>query len=148
MGFLFVSEDIVNPYILATDSTLIKANKGKVWHKSSLMDKGIVPRSGIDEYALWGFSRTKGWICGYKLHMVSSVGSSIIVPLSADITTANVQANQLYDALTSSLPSTMIKKTHYMIADPADYDDQNLYDKHDLRNFDKKEEIIKVVLKP
>ena len=35
-----------------------------------------------------------------------------------------------------------------MIADPADYDDQNLYDKHDLRNFDKKEEIIKVVLKP
>ena len=112
------------------------------------MDKGIVPRSGIDEYALWGFSRTKGWICGYKLHMVSSVGSSIIVPLSADITTANVQANQLYDALTSSLPSTTIKKTHYMIADPADYDDQNLYDKHDLRNFDKKEEIIKVVLKP
>ena len=42
----------------------------------------------------------------------------------------------------------MIKKTHYMIADPADYDDQNLYDKHDLRNFDKKEEVIKVVLKP
>ena len=47
MGFLFVTEDIVNPYILATDSTLIKANKGKVWHKSS-MDKGIVPHSGID----------------------------------------------------------------------------------------------------
>jgi len=51
MGFLFVSEDIVNPYILATDSTLIKANKGKVWHKSSMTDKGIVPRSGIDKYA-------------------------------------------------------------------------------------------------
>ena len=59
MGFLFVSEDIVNPYILATDSTLIKANKGKVWHKSSMMDKGIVPRSGIDKDARWGFSRTK-----------------------------------------------------------------------------------------
>jgi hypothetical protein len=58
MGFLFVSEDIVNPYILATDSTLIKANKGKVWHKSS-MDKRIVRRSGIDKDARWGFSRTK-----------------------------------------------------------------------------------------
>ena len=30
-------------------------------------------------------------------------------------------------ALTSSLPSTTIKKTHYMIADPG-YDDQHLYD--------------------
>ena len=52
MGYLFVSESLVNPYILATDSsTLIKANKGKVWHKSSMMDKGIVPRSGIDKDA-------------------------------------------------------------------------------------------------
>ena len=46
MGLLFVLESLVNPYILATDSTLIKANKGKIWHKSS-MDKGIVPRLGI-----------------------------------------------------------------------------------------------------
>ena len=132
MGFLFVSEDIVNPYILATDSTLIKANKGKVWHKSS-MDKGIVPRSGIDKDAQWGFSRTKGWIFGYKLHMVSSAGS-IVVPLSADITTANVQDNQIYYALTSSLPYTTIKKTHYMIADPG-YDDQNLYDLSTILGF-------------
>ena len=66
MGHLFVSEDLVNPHILATDSTLIKANKGHVWHKSS-MEKGIVPSSGIDTDAKWGFSHTKGWIFGYKL---------------------------------------------------------------------------------
>jgi hypothetical protein len=125
MGYLFVTESIVNPYILATDSTLIKANKDKVWHKSS-MNKGIVPHSGIDTDARWGFSHTKGWIIGYKLHMVSST-DSIVVPLTADITIANVQDNQVYDALTSSLPSTNIKKTHYMIADPG-YDDQHLYD--------------------
>ena len=94
MGCLFVSEGLVNPYILATDSTLIKANKGKVWHKSS-MEKGIVPYSGIDTDARWGFSHTKGWIFGYKLHMVSSTGS-IVVPLSADVTTANVHDNQVY----------------------------------------------------
>ena len=128
MGFLFVSKDIVNPYILATDSTLIKVNKGKVWHKSSMMDKGIVPHSGIDTDARWGLSHTKkGWIFGYKLHMVSSTSSSVIVPLSADVTTANIQNNHHYDALTSSLPSITIKKTHYMIADPG-YEDQNLYD--------------------
>jgi hypothetical protein len=133
MGYLFVSEDVVNPYILATDSsTLIKANKGKVWHKSS-MNQGIVPHSGIDTDARWGFSHTKGWIFGYKLHIVSSTGS-IVVPLSADITTANVQDNQVYDTLTSRLPSTIMKKTHYMIADPG-YDDQNLYDLSTILGF-------------
>jgi hypothetical protein len=125
MGFLFVSEDIVNTYILATDSTLIKANKGKVWHKSS-MNKEIVPRSGIDTDARWGYSHTKGWIFGYKLHMVSSTGS-ITIPLTVDITTANVYDNQVYPGLVSCLPPITIKKTYYMIADPG-YDDQNLYD--------------------
>ncbi len=79
MGHLFVSEGLVKPYIMAIDSTLIKA-RGKVWHKSS-MEKGIVPRSlGIDTDARWGYSHTKGWIFGYKLHMISSTGS-ITVPL-------------------------------------------------------------------
>jgi len=35
--------------------------------------------------------------------MISSTGS-IVVPLSADVTTANVQDNQTYDTITSSLP--------------------------------------------
>ena len=126
MGHLFVSESLVNPYILATDSTLIKAIKGKVWHKSS-MKEGIMPRSGIDTDARWGYSHTKGWIFGYKLHLVSSTGS-IIVPLSADVTTANIPDNHVYPDLTlSGLHPEIIKKIHYMIADPG-YDDQNLYD--------------------
>ena len=125
MGYLFVSEGLVKPHIIAIDSTLVKA-KGHVWHKSS-MAKGIVPRSGIDTDARWGFSHTKGWIFGYKLHMVCQVLVLFLVPLSADFTTANVQDNQVYPELASSLPSTMIKKTHYMAADPG-YDDQNLYD--------------------
>jgi hypothetical protein len=59
---------------------------------------------------------------------VISTTGSIVVPLSADVTTANVQDNQVYDALTSSsLPSITLKKTHYMVADPG-YDDQYLYD--------------------
>ncbi len=65
------------------------------------MDKGIISYSGIDTDARWGFSHTKGWIFGYKLHMISSTGSSIVVPISAGVTTANVQDNQLYDALIS-----------------------------------------------
>ena len=124
MGCLFVSEGLVKPHVLAIDSTPIKA-KGHVWHKSS-MEKGIVPRSGIDTDAKWGFSHTKGWVFGYKLHLISSTGS-IVVPLSGDFTTANVYDNQVYPGLTSSLHSTTVRKTHYMTADPG-YDDQNLYD--------------------
>jgi hypothetical protein len=56
------------------------------------MNKGIIPRSGIDIDARWGFSHTKGWIFGYKLHMISSTGSTI-APLAADFTTANIQDN-------------------------------------------------------
>ena len=75
MGRLFVSEGLVKPYVIAIDSTLLKAYKGHVWHVSS-MKEGIMPRSGIDTDAKWGFSNTRGWICGYKLHMVSSTDSS------------------------------------------------------------------------
>ncbi|MQB02109.1 MAG: transposase [Actinobacteria bacterium] len=126
MGHLFVLEEIIKPYILAVDSTLLRS-KGKVWHNSS-MKKGIVPRQGIDTDARWGFSHTRGWIFGYKLHMVSSTGStSVGVPLTAEITTANVPDNQVYPALVSSLPSESVKKIHYMVADPG-YDDHYLYE--------------------
>ena len=124
MGKLFVHDKIIDPSILSTDSTLIKA-KGHVWHKSS-MKKKVVPRSGIDTDARWGFSHTKGWIFGYKLHLISTTGS-IIVPLAADFTTANIPDNQIYSTVTCSLPVTITRETYYMSADPG-YDDHKLYD--------------------
>ena len=107
MGRPFVSEGLVNPFS-AIDSTLIKA-KGHVWHKSS-MEKGTVPRSGIDTDARWGFSHRKGWVFGYKLHLISSTGS-MSVPLSADVTTANVHDNQVCPALTSVYPDNNKENT-------------------------------------
>ena len=89
------------------------------------MKEGIIPRSGIDTDARWGFSHTKGWIFGYKLHLISNTGS-IIIPLSADFTTANIPDNQIYSILAASLPVTIIKRTLFMSADPG-YDDHELY---------------------
>jgi hypothetical protein len=131
MTHLFVCEKMIDPYIVAIDSTLLKA-KGHVWHKSS-MNKGIVPRSGIDTDARWGFSHTKGWIFGYKLHLISSTGSTI-VPLAADFTTANVQDNQLYNPMTASF-SLFTEETYFMIGDSG-YDDQKLYDLSINRGFE------------
>jgi hypothetical protein len=101
MGCLFVVEGLVDLSIIAADSTLIKA-KDSVWYKTS-MEKGEVPRPGIDTGARWWvYSHTnKGQIFGYKLHLTPTTGD-LIVPLTADVTTtANVQDNQMYVSLTS-----------------------------------------------
>ena len=127
MGYLFVSECLVDPSITAIDSTLLKA-KGPVWHKSS-MKKGVVPRSGIDTDARWGFSHTKGWVFGYKLHLTCTAAiDALVVPLTADVTTANIPDNRMYIPLTSS-PLSIFSLPYllYMIADPG-YDDKSLYE--------------------
>jgi hypothetical protein len=56
MAVLFVKETLVDPYIVSVDSILLRA-KGHVWHKSSMI-KGVVPYSGIDIDARWGFSQS------------------------------------------------------------------------------------------
>ncbi len=78
----------------------------------------------------------KRWIFGYKLHMVSGI-DSVIVPLLADVTTANLSDKPVYlDHLMPSLPPSSIpnsnslspailKKIHYKVADLV-YDDQSL----------------------
>ena len=126
MGYLFVTDGLADPSISAIDSTLIKA-KGPVWHKSS-MKKGIVPCPGIDTDARWGYSHTKGWTFGYKLHLTCTTTGKIIGPLTADVTTANVQDNQMYVSLTSSSSSVFsLPYVLYMITDPG-YDDKKLYE--------------------
>ena len=130
MGNLFVKERLVDPYIVAIDSTLLRA-KGHLWHKSSMI-KGVLPRSGIDTDARWGFSHTKHWIFGYKLHITASTGS-LIIPLSADFTQADIQDNQIYPAITSSLPQGV----RYMAAADCGYDDHKLYNLSiDRRGFE------------
>jgi len=124
MGYLFVLEGMAYPSITATDSTLIKA-KGHVWHKSS-MKKGEVPCPGIDTDARWSYSHTKGWIFGYKLHLTCTTGD-LLVPLTADVTTANVPDNKMYIPLTSSSLVFSLPSVLHMVADPG-YDAKKLYE--------------------
>ena len=116
MGYLFVKEGLADPTATAIDSTLLKA-KGHLWHKSS-MKKGVVPRSGIDTDARWGYSHTRGWIFGYKLHLTSTTAAAgnLTVPLTAGVTTANVQDNQMYVPLASSSPVFSLPSLRHMAA--------------------------------
>ncbi len=121
MGRKFMMDELAHGTIVAVDSTLIHAANRRIWHKKDIM-QNTIPRPGIDTDARWGFTRTKGWIFGYKLHLVSSTGS-LVVPLSADFTTANVPDNQTYYNLIEPLPDGI----QHVVADMG-YDDQKLYD--------------------
>ena len=69
-----------------------------------------------------------GWVFGYKLHLTCTTQADLVVPLTADVTTANVQDNQMYVPLTSShLWYSLYHLYCYMIADPG-YDDKKLYE--------------------
>ena len=120
IGLLFINGGLIDSCVASVDSSLLKA-KGHVWHKSS-MEKNEVPRSGIDTDAKWGYSRTKGWMFGYKMHIACSTGS-LILPLSADLTTANISDNNLYESITASLPEGV----RYILGDEG-YDDHELCD--------------------
>lgn len=119
MAQLLCSHGLVDPLILALDGSL-HAAKGPVWHRSS-MEKGEVPCPGIDIDARWGRSGTRGWVFGYKSSITSST-MPIVVPLSADFTTANVPDNLIYPSLTEDLPG----EVGFIVADGG-CDDWKLY---------------------
>ena len=51
--------------------------------------------------------------------MICSTDPPAIVPLSADVTTANVSDKPVYPGLISYLSLEILKKIHFMVADPG-----------------------------
>jgi hypothetical protein len=75
------------------------------------------------------------WLFGYKLHMICSTDpTSILVPLSADVITANISDKPAYPELVSSLLPETLKKIHYVVADHG-FDGQKLYDLSMTKGF-------------
>ena len=86
---------------VAIDSTLLRSNGG-VWHKKD-REKGEVPHSSIDTQAHWTKSGWHGWVYGWKLHLTCVV-AAVWIPLSAELTSANVADNEMAPALIYELP--------------------------------------------
>ncbi|HET9588921.1 MAG TPA: transposase [Anaerolineales bacterium] len=86
---------------VALDSTVLRS-KGGVWHKKD-REKGEVPHSSIDTQAHWTKSGWHGWVYGWKLH-IASVVAAVWIPLSAQLTSANVADNEIAPALIYELP--------------------------------------------
>jgi hypothetical protein len=89
---------VVDHSITAIDCAPIKA-KDHVGHKSSIK-KGVVPCPDIDTDTRWGHNTQKVGL-RYKLQMYNRRDGDISI--TANVTTVNVQDNQTYAQLTSSL---------------------------------------------
>ena len=86
---------------VAVDSTVLRSNGG-VWHKKD-RENGEVPHSSIDTEAHWTKSGWHGWVYGWKLHIACAV-AAVWIPLSAELTSANVADNEVAPALIHELP--------------------------------------------
>lgn len=75
----------------AIDSTALPACGG-VWHKKH-REAGLVPHTSIDTEAHWTKSGWHGWVYGWKLHLVVTVGA-VWLPLAATLTPANRADNE------------------------------------------------------
>jgi hypothetical protein len=95
---------------VALDSTILRSNGG-VWHKKD-REKGEVPHSSIDTEAHWTKSGWHGWVYGWKLHIACAV-AAVWIPLSTQLTSANVADNEVAPALICELPS----QAHFILGD-------------------------------
>src|SRR5438552_5927546 len=86
---------------VAIDSTVLRACGG-VWHQKDRA-AGVVPHTSIDTQAHWTKSGWHGWVYGWKLHVVCTVGW-VWLPLAADLTAAPEADNACAPALIRELP--------------------------------------------
>jgi len=125
-----ISKRIIHLAVLATDGSLLKA-KGK---EQPLKRPDIIP---ADKEAKWGYSLTRGWVWGYKLHLISTV-KPCIVPLAWLITTANFQEGPKFINLAKravELAKSGSKRIKAFLADSA-------YEGKDIYKWSKKEQKI------
>ena len=122
---------IISLIIVSTDSSLLEA-KGKKPHKNK-------PKTyATDADAAWGWSGSRDWVFGYKLHMTSTVlWRGEIVPLSWSVTPANVHDTKPFLKLVENAQN----KAHYIqgkikfsLADKG-YDYNRNYEWHDKNNM-------------
>lgn len=81
---------LISVRIISTDSSLCEA-LGKAAHKGT----AIVP---TDKEAQWGWSETRDWVFGYKLHLTSTVllPGKTLVPLAWETTSASCHDSKLF----------------------------------------------------
>ena len=123
MGNMLIGEKASASNMCSVDSTMHKSC-GNIWHKKHKKAGFIPPKlRNIDRDANWGKSEYKGWVYGYKTHLVSTSSFyKIAVPLYCEITPAN---NSDCPTAKGIFKSFWPKNLKYLLADKG-YDDKIL----------------------
>lgn len=128
-----ISKKIIRLAILATDGSLLKA-RGKEQPKKR---PDIIP---ADKDAKWGYSLSRGWVWGYRLHLISTV-KPCILPLRWLLTTANFQEGPKFINLAKpvvELARNNLRRIKTFLGDSA-------YESKDIYRWSKKEQKINFI---
>ena len=126
---ILVKYHLISFNIISTDSSLLEAF-GKPTHKNH-------PEiQATDKDARWGWSETRDWVFGYKLHLTSTVilPGKTLVPLTWDTTGANYHDSKLFIPLmekVSFLEAKSARKIRYSLGDKGYDINKNYYFCHD-----------------
>jgi hypothetical protein len=85
LGHALIVNGIANAKVTAVDKSMVTA-QGPLWHKKD-RKKGIVPTHlrNVDRGSQWGYSRYRGWVQGYAIHLLCSATPGFVpFPLDAD----------------------------------------------------------------
>lgn len=125
MGDILTKKNISTPHMCSVDSTMHKAC-GNIWHKKHKNVDYIPPKlRNIDKDADWGKSEYKGWVYGYKTHIVSTSSfRKLPIPLYCEVTPANHSDCPTAKGIFKRFWPRKIK---YLLGDKG-YDDKTLRD--------------------
>jgi hypothetical protein len=126
MGNMLILKEIAGSTMCSVDSTMHQAC-GNIWHKKHKKINFIPPKlRNIDKDADWGKSEYKGWVFGYKTHLISTSSfHKTPVPLYCEITPAN---NSDCPAAKGIFKTFWPVKIKYLLGDKG-YDDKTLRSK-------------------
>jgi len=127
---VLIEQRIINLKVISSDSSLIEAD-GKKLHK------GKPGTRATDPDAAWGWSQTRGWIFGYKLHLTSTVlaKGQTLVPLTWQVSSANRNDTIFLLPLmhqAARLAEVCQEEIRYSLADKGYDSDQNYHGCQDL----------------
>jgi hypothetical protein len=75
--------------------------------------------TSIDTEAYWTKPGWRGWVYGWKLHIVATAASNVWLLLVAEVTTANVANNEQAPALIETLSPEL----HFLLGDQHYHDE-------------------------
>lgn len=121
---VLVTYHIISLDTLSTDSSLLEA-KGIPFQKRN---PTIIP---TDKEAAWGWSESRDWVYGYKIHLTSTVltENKTLVPVSWQVTAANRHDSKLFIPLMRKVydfTSKVRRRIHLSLGDKG-YDQNKNY---------------------